>query len=324
MDTIRNYLDNLFASIPKTPETQRAKEDLLATMEDHYHELIEEEKSENEAIGAVISEFGSIDELLNELELEKETASESTTYNTIEIDESLDFWDSQRRFAFTLASGVFLFCLALAAVVFANYGSVITPLSIILFFVLIATGIALITNGSIKYSGVKKGLANRPLAKKTVEVATEQTQNYEKSFRIGLTLGIVFCTLAPPILLFFSELLGQTNIGVSAFFFSIGIGFFLLIYTSTIYNGFKKLKETDYFISDEDKSESRVTKENYGKRAPFIHFFRRIYWPCIVVLYFLFSNITDGWAYSWLIFVVAGPIFSLIMESCKNKEDEEP
>ncbi len=296
MDTIRNYLDNLFASVPKTPETQRAKEDLLATMEDHYHELIEEGSSENEAIGAVISEFGSIDELLKELELEEEIAAESTTYNAIEIDESLDFWESQRRFAFILASGVFLFCLALAAVVFANYGSVITPLSIILFFVLIATGIALITNGSIKYSSVKKELANRPLDKKTVEEAAERSQNYEKSFRIGLTLGIGFCTLAPPILLFFSELLGQTNIGVAVFFFSIGIGFFLLIYTSTIYNGFKRLKKTDYFISDEEDSESKVTKENYGKRVPFIRFFRRIYWPCVVVLYFLFSNLTDGWA----------------------------
>lgn len=324
MDTIRNYLDNLFANVPKNPETLRAKEDLLATMEDHYHELIEEGKSENEAIGAVISEFGSIDELLDELELEKEIASESTTYDAIEIDESLDFWDSQRRFAFILASGVFLFCLALSSVVFANYGSVITPLSIILFFVLIATGIALITNGSIKYSGAKKELANRPLAKDTVKEASKQTLNYEKSFRIGLTLGIGFCTLAPPILLFFSELLGQTNIGVSAFFFSIGIGFFLLIYTSTIYNGFKRLKETDYFISDEDKIKSRGRKENYGKKASFIHFFRRIYWPCIVVLYFLFSNITDSWAYSWLIFIVASPIFSLVIESSKNKEDEEP
>lgn len=71
MNTIRNYLDSLFLNVPKTAETQKAKKDLLSIMEDHYYELIEEGKNENEAIGTVINEFGSIDELLAELELEK-------------------------------------------------------------------------------------------------------------------------------------------------------------------------------------------------------------------------------------------------------------
>lgn len=40
-------------------------------MEDHYHELMGEGKNEQEAIGRVISTFGSIDELLEELDVEK-------------------------------------------------------------------------------------------------------------------------------------------------------------------------------------------------------------------------------------------------------------
>ncbi len=40
-------------------------------MEDHYLELIHQGKSEHEAIGAVISEFGSVDELLQELNVSK-------------------------------------------------------------------------------------------------------------------------------------------------------------------------------------------------------------------------------------------------------------
>ena len=38
-------------------------------MEDKYNELKSEGKSENEAIGIVISEFGNIDELINELDI---------------------------------------------------------------------------------------------------------------------------------------------------------------------------------------------------------------------------------------------------------------
>lgn len=67
MDVILSYLDNMFLSMPKTPEVQRAKEELLSMMEDKYNELIAEGKKENEAIGIVISEFGDISELMEEL-----------------------------------------------------------------------------------------------------------------------------------------------------------------------------------------------------------------------------------------------------------------
>ncbi|KFN93431.1 hypothetical protein TMUPMC115_0397 [Tetragenococcus muriaticus PMC-11-5] len=86
----------------------------------------------------------------------------------------------------------------------------------------------------------------------------------------------------------------------------------------------KKLTKTNYFISDEDEPGPRATKDTYGENAPFFNFFRRIYWPAIVVIYFLGSSIMGAWSYSWLIFVLAGPIYSFIMERGQNdKEDEE-
>lgn len=69
MDTIRIYLENMFARLPGTPEIMKLENDMLHTMEDKYEELKKEGKSENEAIGIVISEFGNIDELIEELGL---------------------------------------------------------------------------------------------------------------------------------------------------------------------------------------------------------------------------------------------------------------
>ena len=63
MDTIKNYLDNMFSAFPKTAEISKIKENLFSNMEDKYNELKQSGKSENEAIGIVISEFGNIDEL---------------------------------------------------------------------------------------------------------------------------------------------------------------------------------------------------------------------------------------------------------------------
>ncbi len=76
METIINYLDNMFINLPQTPEVLRAKDDLSEMMEDKYNELITEGKMENEAIGIVISEFGNIQELIDELGI-AETAKEN-------------------------------------------------------------------------------------------------------------------------------------------------------------------------------------------------------------------------------------------------------
>ena len=67
MDTIKSYLESMFLNLPNTPEVYRAKSELLQMMEDKYTELKENGKTENEAIGIVISEFGNLDELAEDL-----------------------------------------------------------------------------------------------------------------------------------------------------------------------------------------------------------------------------------------------------------------
>ena len=74
MNAIRNYLDNMFRNLPNTEEVRRAKTELLEMMEDKYEELIKEGKTENEAVGIVISEFGNLDELADSLGISEAVA----------------------------------------------------------------------------------------------------------------------------------------------------------------------------------------------------------------------------------------------------------
>ena len=67
METLRSYLETMFLNLPNTPQVQRAKNELWQMMEDKYTELKEEGKSENEAIGIVISECGYLDERADDL-----------------------------------------------------------------------------------------------------------------------------------------------------------------------------------------------------------------------------------------------------------------
>ncbi len=88
MEAIREYLNNLFMSLPETPAVLRAKAELLEMMEDKYEELIREGKSEKEAVGTVLSEFGNLEELAEELGideyLKKNQASSESTENDMQ------------------------------------------------------------------------------------------------------------------------------------------------------------------------------------------------------------------------------------------------
>ena len=78
METIKSYLETMFANMPDTPEVIRAKSELFGMMEDKYNELISEGKSENEAVGTVISEFGNLDELADTLGLNANSHEDSS------------------------------------------------------------------------------------------------------------------------------------------------------------------------------------------------------------------------------------------------------
>ena len=67
METLHNYLDFLFMKLPYNAETVRAKDELWQMMEDKYTQIRDEGKSEEEAAATVIAEFGSLEEIADEL-----------------------------------------------------------------------------------------------------------------------------------------------------------------------------------------------------------------------------------------------------------------
>ncbi|MCH3974493.1 MAG: permease prefix domain 1-containing protein [Bifidobacterium tibiigranuli] len=71
MNILDNYLDTMFSRYPLTPETQEAKRELRAMMEDSYNGAIAAGRSQNEAIGQAIAEFGNIEEVAPTLGLAK-------------------------------------------------------------------------------------------------------------------------------------------------------------------------------------------------------------------------------------------------------------
>jgi len=63
MDTIKTYLDNVFAAFKQTEQSIALKRDMLAGMEEKYVSLRQQGSNEHEAIGIIIANFGSIYEI---------------------------------------------------------------------------------------------------------------------------------------------------------------------------------------------------------------------------------------------------------------------
>jgi len=71
METIKNYVEALFSSIPASEEANRLKEDMLLNLEEKYNALLSTGKSEAEAVGIVIMGIGTAEDLKAALNDEK-------------------------------------------------------------------------------------------------------------------------------------------------------------------------------------------------------------------------------------------------------------
>lgn len=247
METISNYLDSLFMNVPLNRETQKAKADLLETMEDHFHELLAEGKNENEAIGLVISEFGSIDELLEELEVEPPAkprfsfGKRKPSGMPLLLSEMERYWRMVRGYALKVSSGIFLCCAGVGLMIFfaSNY---MEGLALSCFFVLMAAAVGLFITGGMTFSKETKKIQYRPVPLDVQQEAADYVKGYSKSFSVSLVLGICLCIVSfVPIFLFSN---GYSDaIGVGLFLGIVGLGAFLIVYGSIIYTYYKKFAE---------------------------------------------------------------------------------
>lgn len=70
-ERLRGYIDKLFEEAPKSEEAMEVKEELLANLLEHYNDLLENGKAEEEAYQSVISNIGDISEVIASLKAVK-------------------------------------------------------------------------------------------------------------------------------------------------------------------------------------------------------------------------------------------------------------
>lgn len=268
MNAIRNYLDNMFRNLPNTEAVRRAKSELLQMMEDKYEELISEGKTENEAVGIVISEFGNLDELADSLGI-----SEAVTENPVEdkpmlsMDRVKEYLSMNNTRAILTPLGIALCILSVVSPILAY----ILPDALDVIGAGGMFGIIAIAVGLFIFSGIKSKefaeVKNKEcsLSIEGAEYVRNERRGFKNSYGLMSSFGIGLCILSflNPILLDKIPFI-NSNVGAAMMFVFVALGVFLITSANTRMNGYDRLlalnesgKMSEEFVP---KSDRKVNK----------------------------------------------------------------
>ena len=318
METIRNYLETMLARLPNTFEMQKAKNELLQMMEDKYTELITDGKTENEAVGIVISEFGNLDELAEELGISsfviQENQKTAGGFRSVTLAEVKDYLHDRTRSAYAVALGVFL-CIISVCGYLVHFGGgwhvrIVLATSFMFIAIAAAVGLFMFSNFVM---GKWKFFRERACS---VDFATaEYVHNRRESFRVTRsmmnTIGVILCILSVLPVIVVDSLFGwSSGFGVVLMFVFVGIGVFLLVVSGNVNAGFTvilSLNKRDTMGGSFVPSQKQVTYKNET-----ISQIMSVYWPTVTCIYLCWSFLSFDWHITWIVWVIAALVQQML------------
>lgn len=313
METIKNYLDNIFSSLPKSAEIIKLKEELLSNMEDKYNELKESGKTENEAIGIVISEFGNIDELVKELGINT-TTREGENIPTITMEEAENYMRDKVKYGKLIAVGTLLCILAPVILMFTHslildgvFGTNITTetlegLSVIPLFIFIAIAVSLFIYAGTQLDKYKYLEEDFICPLHVQERVKMKKQEFTSTSTMSIITGVILCVLSPVALIGISAIGGYNDdrlstYGVIVLLIMVAIAVFMFIRVGNINNSYSALLQIEEY-SPKGKKNNKVI----GAVASIV-------WPLATAIFLIWGLGFGAWHICWIVFPITGVLF---------------
>lgn len=309
METIKNYLESMFKALPQTEEILRLKNELLSNMQEKYNELKLEGKTENEAIGIVISEFGNIDELLSEMDINITNADE--TLPAMNLDEVKNYISLKKGSSFLIGIGVAL-CISGAAVLIL-LSQLITDniifrslsqnaqdsIPVISLFVFLVPAIVLFIYSGFtleKYKFIDKG--DFYISESTKAFVTKERADFSPSFKLAIIIGVSLCVLSP-IVIIVGNIFGDNGSTYGVFFLllMIAAAVFIFIRFGVQEEAYKKLIKIDEYSPIQRKNDKVI-----GAVASVV-------FPIATCIFLLWGFLFHGWSICWIVFPITGILF---------------
>lgn len=321
METIFNYLENMFLQLPKTPEVLRAKQELGNMMEDKFQELIAEGRKENEAVGIVISEFGNLEELAEELGISQVVNHQNVERDTsryVDREEAEAFIEMSRRTSIWVSFGVMLCILSPCALIYIgtlqDYSKngisdgMIVLFGLIPLLLLVAIAVVMFCWNGMKmekYEYMKKENFQMDAAFK--EVLKQRQEQEKPKATLKLIIGILLCIFSVMPLLVVGAMFDDDLYAAYALIFllvMISVSIWFFIAGGSTVNSLKILLQEEEF-SKEGKKSQKLMDVIGG-----------IYWPIATVIYLGWSFWTMDWGFTWIVWPIAGILYGVIASIC--------
>ena len=322
METIKNYLETMFANMPNTESVRKAKAELLQMMEDKYNELIESGHTENAAVGEVIADFGNLDELADILNLKEEikiVTQERTERprRFVYLDEVKDYLHDSAYYAIMLSIGIFLCIASLAPVIVCEQFHCPDWVAISAMFVMAGVGVGLFIYRNMmlkKWNFLKGQLCQTDIA--TSQYVADLKQNYSSTHAIRLTIGIILCALCWLPAAVLDEFKGIGDIPAAILFILVGIGVFMIVTTNIIMGSY------DHILALNDV---KTVAGNYVEALKPIYIneeiavLMEIYWPTVTCIYLAWSFLSFAFWKTWIVWPIAGIIYAVLRANLTKK-----
>lgn len=310
METIKVYLDNLFASLPKTAKVIELKDNILANMEDKYHELKNQGKTENEAIGIVISEFGNIDELISELGISANGDTPSQPLITHE--EAEEYLKVKKVMGLQIGIGVLLCILAPALLILSSVlvenGVILQSLNgdsayipgLIIMFILIATAVGIFIFSGMNFERYKFIEEGVQLPFGMSESLKKRHEAFNPTFYLCTIVGVCLLVVSP-VTLFVASMISEDaeEYGFVVLLVIVAIAVFLFISAGTVRESYEKLLQ----IGDSAPKKKKEDKVISAVAA--------CVWPLAVAVFLFCGFVYNLWYIAWVIFPIVGILFGM-------------
>lgn len=335
METIRNYLESMFKNLPQTEAILKAKYELGQMMEDKYTELIREGKSENEAVGTVIAEFGNLEELAADLGIDdifKTNQKININRRKLTMDEITGYLKACKNRGLFLASGIACCISCVTGPIISNAFNFSEKIGVGLMFFLIAVGVSLFIlakNATEDYKFINnEACAIDPV---NLDFIKSKKRDFTSTYSIKTSVGILLCvTCVMPAIIFGDSSYSILEILSGAFlFYFVSAGVFLLVTAKKEKHAYEKLiglNTESFFWEGVSESSTYTTQEEPVTYAtPTQKAIIECFWPTITCIYLCVSFITFKWYITWIIWPIAGvlfPLLKIILTSKKGKEND--
>ena len=308
MDTIKTYLDNVFTSFPQTERVLALKREMLDSMEEKYRDLKQEGKSEHEAIGSVISNFGSIDEIAEEMGI-KHSPVDTSESISVSREDAAAYIDQTKKSSIGIGIGVWMILAGIAALLLINgidgisrWDTSISAGSIVVMALAVAAAVVVfIVSGINMHRFEAYGANSLRLITQTRFELEQRNVRFMTRFAIQIAIGVSVIVLvagAIALLVLFDWMPSQ-NLTLALLIFAIGPALLNIINAGMTKSAYDCLLGKGYY---KHKSANKKTEQIVGTVAS-------VYWPAMVAAYLLWSLLSGNWHISWIIWPIAGVLF---------------